>query len=218
VAIANAPVVEVRRSGRAPSIPCASCGALVWWNRDVVLGQTRCRPCRTAGAEPSGIVYVWADGRDPAANASPRGASCSSCGCRMWWHASYVAGVSRCQPCRRLASAQRPARPPRRRQDRVTRRAKDRLRCARRRARQAAQLVEAVDPDVVFARDGWRCHLCRRPIDRRLSGHDPMGPTIDHLVPLSAGGEHSYANVAAAHRRCNTRRGTRGAAQLALIG
>lgn len=92
------------------------------------------------------------------------------------------------------------------------------MRCARRRARQAEQLVEVVDPDVVFERDGWRCHLCGRRIDRRLSGRAAMGPTIDHLVPLAAGGEHSYRNVAAAHRRCNSAKGTRGAAQLALIG
>ena len=41
---------------------------------------------------------------------------------------------------------------------------------------------------------------------------------IDHLIPLAAGGEHSYLNVAAAHRACNCARGAHGAAQLALIG
>lgn len=102
--------------------------------------------------------------------------------------------------------------------DRASRRAADRLRCARRRAATAAQLLEVVDPDVVLERDGWRCHLCGGKIRRRLSGLHRLGPTIDHLVPLSQGGEHSYANVAAAHRACNSARGTGGSVQLALVG
>lgn len=99
-----------------------------------------------------------------------------------------------------------------------THRAKDRARCARRRARIAAQIVETVDPDVVLERDGWRCHLCRKRIDRSLDGNAPWGPTIDHLVPLADGGPHSYANVAAAHRLCNVRRVRGGVVQLALLG
>lgn len=102
--------------------------------------------------------------------------------------------------------------------DRASRRAADRLRCARRRAALAAQLLEFVDPDVVLERDGWRCHLCGGRIRRRLSGLHRLGPTIDHLVPLSQGGEHSYANVAAAHRGCNSARGVGGSVQLALVG
>lgn len=67
----------------------------------------------------------------------------------------------------------------------------------------------------VLARDA---HRCRLQIDRALSGRDAMGPTLDHLVPISQGGEHSYANVRAAHRRCNSRRGIGGVVQLALVG
>ena len=99
-------------------------------------------------------------------------------------------------------------------------RAVDRARCARRRARLAEQIVETVDPDVVFDRDRWRCHLCGKRIDRTLSGRHRLGPTLDHLIPLAAGGEHSYANVAAAHRACNSGRVSRrnDAVQLALVG
>lgn len=102
--------------------------------------------------------------------------------------------------------------------DRASRRAADRARCARRRGALALAIVEIVDPDVVLERDGWRCHVCGKRIDRTLSGRAAMGPTIDHLVPISEGGEHSYANVRAAHRRCNSRRGVGGAVQLALVG
>lgn len=31
--------------------------------------------------------------------------------------------------------------------------------------------------------------------------------TMDHLVPLSKGGDHSWENVALAHRSCNSKRG-----------
>jgi len=62
---------------------------------------------------------------------------------------------------------------------------------------------------VVFERDSWTCHLCSQRVDASLSGLDPDGPTIDHVTPLSRGGEHSYANTACAHRRCNLRKGNR---------
>jgi 5-methylcytosine-specific restriction endonuclease McrA len=34
-------------------------------------------------------------------------------------------------------------------------------------------------------------------------------PTLDHLMPVSRGGEHSYRNVGTAHRGCNSRKGAR---------
>lgn len=67
-------------------------------------------------------------------------------------------------------------------------------------------------------RDGWKCHLCRKAVDKTLPGTAQMGPTIDHLIPISAGGEDSEPNVALAHRKCNCARGAKGAAQLRLTG
>lgn len=67
-------------------------------------------------------------------------------------------------------------------------------------------------------RDGWRCHLCRRVINRKLPGTHQRGPTIDHLVPLSHGGTDEPMNVAVAHRACNVRRGTGGVVQLRMSG
>ena len=83
------------------------------------------------------------------------------------------------------------------------------VRSARRRARLSAALVEQVDRAVVFERDDWTCHLCGGAIDPTLSGRHRWGPTIDHVVPLSRGGLHCYANVRAAHLRCNASRGDR---------
>ncbi len=63
----------------------------------------------------------------------------------------------------------------------------------------------------IAERDGWRCHLCGRKVKRGAA-------SLDHLIPISAGGEHVRSNVALAHHRCNSLRSDRGAAQLLLIG
>ena len=91
----------------------------------------------------------------------------------------------------------------------ATRRASRRARDQRRRDRLAAATVEVVDPRSVFERDDWTCYLCRRPVDPSLSGRHRLGATLDHIVPLVAGGEHSYANVRTAHQRCNSAKGAR---------
>lgn len=70
----------------------------------------------------------------------------------------------------------------------------------------------------IAKRDGHRCHLCGKRVDMRLSGMDPDGPTIDHLVPLSDGGDDTPRNVALAHRQCNTIRSVGGEVQLRLVG
>lgn len=86
-----------------------------------------------------------------------------------------------------------------------------------RRARERDAWVEDVDPGVVFERDGWMCHLCGERIPQGLTYPHPLYPTIDHLVPLAIGGEHSYANVAAAHNRCNAVKAHRGGGEQLVI-
>jgi len=50
----------------------------------------------------------------------------------------------------------------------------------------------------VFARDGHRCQYCGGAAE-----------SIDHVVPRSKGGEHTWENVVAACRSCNVRKGDR---------
>jgi 5-methylcytosine-specific restriction endonuclease McrA len=71
-------------------------------------------------------------------------------------------------------------------------------------ARKRAATVESVNPTKVFMRDGWRCHLCGGMTDKSKRGTmHPKAPELDHIVPLARGGEHSYANTACAHKKCN---------------
>lgn len=80
-----------------------------------------------------------------------------------------------------------------------------------RRARKLNAFVERVCRTLVFERDGGRCHVCHKKAPRK-------GWHLDHLVPLSLGGEHSYKNVAVACPRCNLKRWNTGSAQLRLLG
>lgn len=72
---------------------------------------------------------------------------------------------------------------------------------AARRARAAgAPRVEKIDRAAVYERDGGRCHLCRKKAPRHAFH-------LDHLIPLSKGGNHTHDNLAVAHASCNSRRG-----------
>jgi len=53
----------------------------------------------------------------------------------------------------------------------------------------------ALNRRAVFARDGHRCQYCGSTAEN-----------IDHVVPRSRGGTHTWDNVVAACRRCNTRK------------
>jgi hypothetical protein len=63
----------------------------------------------------------------------------------------------------------------------------------------------------VFKRDGWACQICARPTLREKQGRtgprDGRLPELDHIIPLSKGGTHTWANVQTLCRRCNSAKG-----------
>lgn len=91
--------------------------------------------------------------------------------------------------------------------------------CKRRRARKRNARIEKFTSAEIFERDAYRCHICRKRCKPSVVVPHPLAPTIDHLVPLAKGGDHSRANVATACFHCNSVKGDRMAGdQLALIG
>lgn len=88
-----------------------------------------------------------------------------------------------------------------------------------RKMRQKCQTVESVNPFKVFDRDGWICQLCKRKTPKALRGTiDPRAPELDHIMPVSLGGEHSYRNTQCSCRACNGAKSNRPMGQMLLIG
>lgn len=83
-------------------------------------------------------------------------------------------------------------------------------------------MAEAKTDDVtwrgVMERDNWTCQLCGKPIDQTVKAPHRMSASLDHVVPLIEGGDHTWANTQASHFGCNARKRDRGEPQqLALI-
>ena len=47
------------------------------------------------------------------------------------------------------------------------------------------------------------CGICGQPIDYTLPYLDPGEFVVDHVIPLSRGGDDALTNKQAAHRSCN---------------
>ena len=62
---------------------------------------------------------------------------------------------------------------------------------------------DSIDALTLFALYGWHCFLCREPIDPGRRCPDWKAATIEHLIPLAAGGTHTWDNVVPAHYKCN---------------
>lgn len=63
----------------------------------------------------------------------------------------------------------------------------------------------------MIKRDGLRCALCGglcNPDDHSWSKYSgPTYPSIDHIIPMSKGGSHTWDNVQVAHIMCNSLKG-----------
>lgn len=79
--------------------------------------------------------------------------------------------------------------------------------------------VETVDAIRVFERDNWRCQLCGRKLRQAHRGTvRDDAPELDHIIPLSKGGEHSCRNTQCSCRKCNQDKGGTEIGQLRLFG
>jgi 5-methylcytosine-specific restriction endonuclease McrA len=90
--------------------------------------------------------------------------------------------------------------------------------CRKLRAR-GAPIPSEVTRAGIGARDRWRCGICHRPVDPASQWPDLMSGSIDHVVPISAGGGSDPANLRITHLTCNARRrNVGGGEQLAMFG
>lgn len=68
-----------------------------------------------------------------------------------------------------------------------------------RRARKLNAYIEPVNRTVVYKQANGICGICGFPVS-----YDKFH--VDHIVPLSKGGMHCYANTQPAHARCNLKK------------
>lgn len=181
---------------RHPDLPCAGCGRLMWrGTTSLPEGQARCRECRrTSPVHGTEGAYKV-------------GCRCQAClaGKNLrqrqfvqqykdlhghTYRSRFDPGANRHTNNSVWTEARRKA-------------------SATRRARKAGARVEAFKPLEVFERDSWICGICTEPVDRTLAYPDPMSVSLDHVVPLVHGGEHSRANTRCSHLTCNVKRGAR---------
>lgn len=77
------------------------------------------------------------------------------------------------------------------------------------RSRKRSATVEFFLHSEIFERDGWVCQICDRHVDRALKWPHSLSASLDHVIPISKGGDHSRANVQLAHVICNLRKSAR---------
>jgi 5-methylcytosine-specific restriction endonuclease McrA len=86
-----------------------------------------------------------------------------------------------------------------------------------RRARMRDTAVEYVDYRIVFETANYRCQACgiTCPEDAVFPARD--FPSLDHIVPLSKGGSHTYENTQCLCLGCNLSKGAKHEERLASV-
>ena len=89
---------------------------------------------------------------------------------------------------------------------------------ARHKRRTLQAYGDVIDLYELAERDHWQCKLCDKPIDKNAKHYkgnlNLYGPSLDHIIPVSLGGTHTWNNVQLAHYYCNSIRGNKPIAQI----
>lgn len=89
----------------------------------------------------------------------------------------------------------------------------------RRKARRKQVKIVPYREADIFDRDGWVCQLCHKKVNKRLRYPNARCATIDHILPISLGGDDASYNVQLAHFSCNSAKCVRALGeQLRFIG
>jgi 5-methylcytosine-specific restriction endonuclease McrA len=202
--------------GRDISLTCVQCGA---WFIGKVYTATRCQACipdkehgpyeYTCCMCTASFSSMWPHVRfcSPicARQSQLRPTVCQCQDCGQEFLREYRQHTTCCQPCVEL------------RAKKVERIAKQ-LRKARIRAGYRLEGERFEDRDI-FERDGWRCQICKRKVSKEVSSVHKRHATIDHIIPLAHGGQHTRVNVQTACRACNMAKSDRlDGVQMRLMG
>lgn len=173
-------------------LTCRDCGkAMQRTSTSVTDGEARCRDCRGYGNGPKPDPRLRKDGKHR--GSGPQTFSCGRCGDDFTRPAARGQVPKWCAKCKYMAPFER------------------------RRAREKGAFVAHVNPRAVFEADGWRCHLCGKKVNRNVKVPNLMAPTVDHVIPLNAGGTHEPANARCAHFKCNSGKRDRGGGEQMLL-
>ena len=74
------------------------------------------------------------------------------------------------------------------------------------RARKRNARTERVYRQKIYDRDNYVCQICFEPVDTTCDPKTKRAPSLDHIIPLSKGGAHSYDNIRLAHIGCNAKK------------
>lgn len=206
---------------------------LCWYNG---IMPRKPRPCTQCGKPMQVSRYTAAEPMHNACRRAARRAECSGCGrpfekvhhynrfcsrscafrhrdvgpCTDCGITEGVTGVPTplCDQCRSVrADALKIRRAEAARQYRIDHPEFDVAKARRRRATKRGLPAEPYTLAEIAERDGYRCGWCGLLVDMALSGLEPKGPTIDHVIPISRGGPDTPGNVQLMHRECNLIKG-----------
>ena len=76
----------------------------------------------------------------------------------------------------------------------------------------------SVSRAAIYRRDGGVCQICGQRVRKDIKHPHPKSASIDHIVALSRGGEHTMRNCQLAHLGCNSRKWASAGAQMRLFG
>ena len=167
---------------------CKTCGMIL--NRSMVTvrhSKVRCRACEHKSQQDLGAIAVEQMEEQEKAKEHP----CPNCG-TITNRPIYC-----CEKCKHVATTSR---------------------------RNFIKRIRMEEPEAdlditlhrLFERDEGICWLCGERCDYQdftVDGNTFIAgnryPSIDHVMPLSKGGRHTWDNVKLAHRICNTKKGNR---------
>lgn len=74
----------------------------------------------------------------------------------------------------------------------------------RKRIRRNGKIDWDISVERLVKRDNGICYLCGEKVKVNANTNDDYYPSIEHVLPISKGGTHTWNNVKLAHRICNS--------------